>query len=211
MRGKFITLEGIDGAGKSTHGQWLARRLRERGLRVTMTREPGGTAVGERLRELMLRGDAPLHPETEALLMFAARREHLDKVIVPALESGVWVLCDRFTDATYAYQAGGCGVAWERIAALEVWTQQGLQPDMTLLFDVAPEIGRARAVPGVGRDRFEREGAAFYERVREAYLRRAREAPARVRVVDAGRSLTEVQKELEKIISTICSDTDIRA
>ena len=205
MRGRFITLEGIDGAGKSTHLEWLAGFLRERGIRVTVTREPGGTALGESLRELLLHGKATLHPETETLLVFAARREHIDKVIEPALASGAWVLCDRFTDATYAYQSGGSGVSWSKIAQLEQWAQDGLQPDQTLLFDVAPDVGLARAARGKSPDRFERERAGFYERARQAYLARAQQAPLRVHVIDANRPLAFIHKELEEILSSICS------
>lgn len=205
MRGRFITLEGIDGAGKSTHLEWLARYLRDRGIRVTLTREPGGTALGERVRELVLHSSAELNPETETLLMFAARREHIDKVIEPALSSGSWVLSDRFTDATFAYQAAGSGVSWAKVEQLERWVQGTLEPDLTLLFDVAPEVGLARAAHGKRPDRFESERLAFYERVREAYLKRARAATGRVRVLDAGRPLTEIQKELEEVFSTICS------
>lgn len=206
MRGRFITLEGIDGAGKSTHLEWLARFLGARGIRVMVTREPGGTALGESLRELLLHGKATLHPETETLLVFAARREHIDKVIEPALASGAWVLCDRFSDATYAYQSGGSGVSWSKVAQLEHWTQGGLQPDVTVLFDVAPDVGLARATRGRSPDRFERERAGFYERARQAYLERAREAPQRVHVVDAGRPLVEIHKALEVIFTTICSE-----
>lgn len=204
MRGRFITLEGIDGAGKSTHLEWLARFLGERGIRATVTREPGGTAFGERLRELVLHGEAKLHPETETLLMFAARREHIDKVIEPALASGAWVICDRFTDATYAYQSGGSGVSWTKIAQLEQWTQEGLQPDTTVLFDIAPDAGLARATRGKRPDRFESERTAFYERARQAYLVRAREAPHRVHIVDASRPISDIHKTLESIFTTIC-------
>lgn len=205
MRGKFITLEGIDGAGKSTHLEWLARFLANRGIRVKVTREPGGTALGEKLRQLMLHGETRLHPETETLLMFAARREHLEQVILPALASGTWVACDRFTDATYAYQSGGSGIPWDKVAALEQWVQQGLQPDITVIFDVAPGVGRARAAKGKSADRFEREPGGFYERVRQAYLRRAREAPQRVHVIDAHAPITDVHKILEDIFTRFCS------
>ena len=208
MRGRFITLEGIDGAGKSTHLEWLAGFLEGRGIRVTRTREPGGTAAGERLRELMLHSGAALHPETETLLMFAARREHIDKVIEPALARGVWVICDRFTDATFAYQAAGSGVSWAKVEQLERWVQDGLEPHVTVLFDVAPDIGLARATRGKRPDRFETEQVAFYERAREAYLRRARGAPHRIHVVDASRALSEIHKELEAIFSKLCSDED---
>lgn len=204
MRGKFITLEGIDGAGKSTHLAWVAEKLRSRGLDVTVTREPGGTTVGEKLRELLLNRAQRMHPETEAMLMFAARREHLDKVILPALARGTWVLCDRFSDATFAYQGGGSGVAWDKLQALERWVQDGLQPDLTLYFDVPPEVGLRRVSRIRQPDRFEQERDEFYRKVREAYLRRAQEFPERVRVVDGTHSVSDIQKELENIIASHC-------
>ena len=204
MRGKFITLEGIDGAGKSTHLRRTARFLRRRGIKVKVTREPGGTAVGEALRRLVLGSKRGLNPETEALLMFAARREHLHKVIVPALAAGRWVLCDRFTDATYAYQSAGSGVSWRKIALLERWTQAGLQPDLTILFDVSPKIGRGRASRRKNPDRFEREKGEYYRRVRNAYLRRARENPRRIKVIDSNRSLAEVDRQLQKRLLSFC-------
>lgn len=200
-RGKFITLEGVDGAGKTTHLGWLRGYLAGRGLPLTVTREPGGTPLGEALRQLLLDSPEPRTPDTEALLMFAARREHIATVIEPALVAGRWVLCDRFTDATYAYQAGGSGLAWERIAALERWVQGELQPDLTLYFDLSPEVGRARTSRVREPDRFEREQLAFFERVRAAYLRRAEEHPKRIRIIDAARSIAEIQNELENIIS----------
>jgi dTMP kinase len=205
VRGKFITLEGIDGAGKSTHLPWLAQLLAARGIPVHATREPGGTRLGERLRELLLEGGGRLAPETETLLMFAARREHLETVILPALAAGTWVLCDRFTDASYAYQSGGSGVAWEKIATLERWAHPGLQPDLTLLFDVDPETGRQRARQGKTADRFEREDRAYFERVRAAYLRRAAECPDRLRVIDAGGSLDAVRAALENLVNALCA------
>jgi dTMP kinase len=201
MRGRFITLEGIDGAGKSTHMRWIARFLQRRGVRVKMTREPGGTAVGEKLRRMVLGKGQRLHPETETLLMFAARREHLDKLILPTLEKGTWVLCDRFTDATFAYQSGGSGVPWDKVGTLEAWVHQGLQPDLTILFDLSPELGRQRAGRKRMPDRFEREREAYYQRVREAYRRRARADAPRVQVLDAGGSRIEVRKELEDILT----------
>ena len=203
MAGKFITLEGIDGAGKTTHLAWLGDFLRRRGLAVTTTREPGGTALGERLRELLLERDGRLHPETETLLMFAARREHLAKVILPALASGAWVLCDRFTDATFAYQGGGSGVEWARIEALERWVQGERQPDLTVYFDVPPEVGRSRSSRIKAPDRYEREETAFFERVRAAYLRRATAAPGRFQVVDGCGSVTEIAARLEKILGAL--------
>lgn len=205
MRGKFVTLEGIDGAGKSTHLEWLAGFVEARGFQVRVSREPGGTALGERLRELLLDREQRLAPETETLLMFAARREHVETVIRPALDSGAWVLCDRFTDASYAYQAGGSGVAWEKIAALEEWTHPGLEPDLTVLFDIDPGIGRQRARQGRAADRFEREEHAYFERVREAYLRRARSCPGRVRVIDAAGSVSAVREALEAVVSPLCA------
>jgi len=204
MRGKFITLEGLDGAGKSTHLRWIARFLRRRGIKVRLTREPGGTAAGEKLRRLVLGGGSRLHPETETLLMFAARREHLDKVIAPALGAGSWVLCDRFTDATFAYQSGGSGVAWNKVAVLERWVQTGLQPDLTILFDVSPAVGRQRAGWVKKPDRFEREKDAYYRRVRTAYLRRARECRGRMHVINADVGLTEVRKKLQLLLLSIC-------
>ncbi|MBI3044392.1 MAG: dTMP kinase [Betaproteobacteria bacterium] len=204
MRGKFITLEGLDGAGKSTHLRWIARFLRRRGIKVRLTREPGGTATGEKLRRLVLGGRSRLHAETETLLMFAARREHLDKVIAPALGAGSWVLCDRFTDATFAYQSGGSGVAWNKVAVLERWVQTGLQPDLTILFDVSPAVGRQRAGRVKKPDRFEREKDAYYRRVRRAYLRRARECRGRMQVINADVGLTEVRKKLQLLLLSIC-------
>jgi len=202
-RGRFITLEGMDGAGKTTHLQWLQNRFAARGVPLTVTREPGGTPLGEALRALLLDSHQLRHPETEALLMFAARHEHIVQVIEPALAAGHWVLCDRFTDATYAYQAGGSGMAWERVAELEAWVQGGLQPDLTLYFDLDPETGRARARGARAPDRFEREQHDFYVRVRAAYLRRAAENPQRIRKIDASRGIVVIQSELEDIISTI--------
>jgi len=199
-RGRFITLEGMDGAGKTTHLEWLRGLLEKRGVPLTVTREPGGTPLGETLRKLLLDSHDPRHADTEALLMFAARHEHITQVITPALAAGRWVLCDRFTDATYAYQAGGSGMAWERVAELERWVQGDLQPDLTLYFDLDPAVGRARTRQVRAPDRFEREQQAFYERVRAAYLRRAAEHPQRIRVVGAARSIGEIQAELESII-----------
>jgi dTMP kinase len=203
MRGKFITLEGVDGAGKSTHLAWIAERLRARGLEVVVTREPGGTPLGERLRELLL--EQPMHIETETMLMFAARREHLARVIAPALEVGRWVLSDRFTDATYAYQGGGRGLSLERIAALERWVHGDLQPDLTLYFDLSVEIARQRlAASQAAPDRFEREASGFFERVRAAYLERAAAHPGRIRVIDAAQPLENVKKSLNNILLSFC-------
>ncbi|HSD61114.1 MAG TPA: dTMP kinase [Burkholderiales bacterium] len=203
-RGKFITLEGLDGAGKSTQLGWLESYLVARGLRVLMTREPGGTALGEKIRALLLDHTQVMHPDTEVMLMFAARREHLDKVILPALAAGTWVVSDRFTDASFAYQGGGRGVDWKRLETLENWVQQGLQPDLTLLLDVPAEVGKQRLSAIREPDRFEREQIDFFARVRAGYLRRAREAPQRIRIIDSSQDVSRVQDELEKIISSIC-------
>lgn len=199
MNGKFITLEGIDGAGKSTHLAWLADFLRARGREVVVTREPGGTPLGEKLRALLLA--EPMHPDTETLLLFAARAEHLASVIRPALARGAWVLCDRFTDATFAYQSGGRGVAEDRITLLESWVQKGLQPDLTLLFDVPLGVSRARLLEtGSVPDRFEREKEDFFARVRATYLERAKRSDGRMHVIDSHRSLAEIWEQLEGIV-----------
>jgi len=200
-RGKFITLEGIDGAGKSTHVGGIADFLRTRGKDIVVTREPGGTPLGEKLRALLL--SHPMNVDTEALLMFAARREHIAQVIAPALAAGRWVVSERFTDATYAYQGAGRGLPGDRIAALERWVHSGLQPDLTLVFDAPVEVALARLAKDRC-DRFELESQVFFERVRTAYLERAAAEPLRVRVVQSGRSLPEVKKDVEDIVSTIC-------
>jgi len=185
-RGRLITVEGIEGAGKSTHLPYLRGAIEARGQEVVLTREPGGTEVGEAVRGVLLGlREEPMAADAEVLLMFAARAQHLARVIVPALEGGAWVLCDRFTDATYAYQGGGRGVPEARIQALEQWVQADLRPDLTLLLDVPVSVGLARArMRGEG-DRFEQEQGAFFERVRLAYLERARREPERFRVVSA--------------------------
>ena len=200
-RGKFITLEGIDGAGKSTHVGSIADFLRGRGKDVVITREPGGTSLGEKLRELVL--SQPMDVETETLLMFAARSEHIAQVIVPALSAGRWVISDRFTDATYAYQGAGREMPAERIAALERWVHGGLQPDLTLVFDAPVEVALSRLTKA-RTDRFEREDRGFFERVRAAYLERVGSDPRRMRVIHGGRPPAEVKKDVEDIVSTIC-------
>lgn len=203
MKGKFITFEGIDGAGKSSHVEWLAEVLRQRGHVVHVTREPGGTPLGEKLRELLL--SEPMHLETETLLMFAARREHLARLIEPALARGEWVVCDRFSDATYAYQGGGRGLDRAKFLALEHWVHDHLQPDMTLLFDLPLDVARERIVlANRVLDKFEQERADFHERVRQAYLERAHVSPGRFRVVDANRPMHDIRKKLEQIVSSIC-------
>ena len=201
MSGKFITLEGMDGAGKSTHIPNIINILQARGCEVVSTREPGGTALGERLRELLLH--EPMHAETETLLMFAARREHIAAVIRPALARGAYVLSDRFTDATYAYQCGAKGVLATKIQILEQWVQSELQPDITLLFDVPVEVSMQRLAATRVPYKFEREDADFFSRIRQAYLQRAQENPTRFRVIDASVALTEVVANIEAILATI--------
>lgn len=199
--GKFITLEGMDGAGKSTHIPTIVELLTNRGLEVVSTREPGGTQLGERLRELLLH--EAMHPETETMLMFAARREHIAQVILPALTRGAYVLSDRFTDATYAYQCGAKGVSVNKVKQLESWVQDTLQPDLTLLFDVPVSVSLARLATARTPDKFEREGADFFEKLRQSYLNRAQETPSRFRVIDANQPLDKVKFLVEEIISTI--------
>jgi dTMP kinase len=201
-RGRFITLEGVDGAGKSTHVAWIAERLRARGHAVLVTREPGGTPLAERLRELVL--TEPMDPIAETMLLFAARADHVQRVIDPALRTGTWVLCDRFTDATFAYQGGGKGVAAELIAHLAQVSHDGLLPDRTLVFDCPYEVSRERlSRTGRAPDRFERENREFFERVRQEYLGLARSDPERIRVVDASRPVDDIKKIIEEELSIL--------
>ncbi|MER2512066.1 MAG: dTMP kinase [Nitrosomonas ureae] len=202
-QGKFITLEGIDGAGKSTQLAWMAELLQRAGKRVVVTREPGGTALGEQLRALLLDRSMAMHAETEALLMFAARREHLDKVILPALAQDQWVLSDRFTDASFAYQSGGRGLDSAKLVILEQWVQNGLQPDLTLYFDVPADVGQQRVSRGGVVDRFEQEQADFFLRVRAAYLDRAQRFSDRIKIIDSNRSLPEVKAAVEQILQSL--------
>ena len=196
MRAKFITLEGIDGAGKSSHLDFLVQQVRARGEEVVLTREPGGTPAGESIREVALH--APMNGKAEALLMFAARADHVATVIEPALAAGRWVVCDRFSDATYAYQCGGRGVAREFVVGLERLVHPGLQPDATFLFDLDPAVAyeRQRAQQRTA-DKFERERADFFGRVREAYLERAREHSRRFHMIDASGTPQQVRDRLE--------------
>ena len=204
MTGLFITLEGPEGAGKSTNREYLAERLRERGIDVLLTREPGGTPLAERIRELLLDpSDEPMAVDTELLLVFAARAQHLQQVIRPALARGCVVLCDRFTDATYAYQGGGRGLSIERIAQLEQFVQGELRPDLTLIFDLPVEVGLARAAARGRLDRFEQEGRVFFEAVRQAYLQRAAQSPQRYRVLDAGQTLVQVQADIDALLPSL--------
>jgi len=198
-RGRFITLEGVDGAGKSTHLQWIAERLRQGGREVVVTREPGGTPLAEKLRALVLA--EPMEPLAETLLMFAARADHVGKVILPALERGAWVVCDRFTDATLAYQGAGKGVPAGRIGQLAQAVHPGLIPDQTLVFDCPYEVSRSRlSNSGRDLDRFEAEERAFFDRVRAAYRELAKAEPGRVRIIDGSRTSQEVKTEVEKYL-----------
>lgn len=202
MRGKFITLEGIDGVGKSSHLVFIAESIRSQGHEVITTREPGGTALGETLRDIVL--NQSMHPDTEALLVFASRREHLAQVIAPALARGAWVISDRFTDSTFAYQCGGRGLPAERARILEQWVHADLQPDMTFLFDAPLDIARERLTRSTSSpDKFEREQQAFFSRVREAYLARARTFPARIKIIDTARELVAIERDLAKHLSII--------
>jgi dTMP kinase len=201
MAGLFITLEGMDGAGKSTHIPTILALLAKSGREVVSTREPGGTPLGEELRELLLHKD--MHVKTETLLMFAARAEHLQQVILPALARNAIVLSDRFTDASYAYQCGARGLPLDKMQALETWVQGSLQPDMTLLFDVPVEVSLQRLAGARTPDKFESQGAEFFAKLRAQYLARAAQYPQRFRVIDAHRSLEEVKKSVEEIIASL--------
>lgn len=196
---KFITFEGVDGAGKSTHLAWFAATLRQHGVDVVVTREPGGTPLGEQLREMLL--NQPMSIGTEAMLMFAARVEHVEQIIKPALLAGKWVISDRFSDASFAYQGGGRGMDWDKLRQLEQWVD--LKPDLTLFFDVPVEVARARLSNNVSLDRFEQEEGEFFERVRAGYHRRVAENPPRYAVIDAAQSIALVQQQLQSIVANL--------
>ncbi|WP_314387083.1 dTMP kinase [Pseudomonas brenneri] len=201
MTGLFITLEGPEGAGKSTNREYLAERLRAEGIEVLLTREPGGTPLAEKIREVLLAtGDEVMDPDTELLLVFAARAQHLAQVILPALARGAVVICDRFTDSTYAYQGAGRGLSLERIATLETFVQGDLRPHLTLVFDLPVDVGLARASARGRLDRFELEGRAFFEAVRAAYLQRAAAAPSRYCLLDAAQPLKQVQQAIDALV-----------
>ena len=207
-RGKFLTLEGVDGAGKSTHVQWLVDALKQNGKEVLSTREPGGTVIGEKLRELLLH--EPMHLECETLLMFAARAEHLRTVIEPALAQGIWVVCDRFTDATFAYQGGGRELGYERIAVLEQWLHPDLQPDRTWLFDVPLAVARERLNRTREQDRFEKMADAFFQRTRDIYLSRAQQFPERILCVDATQTIEQIRNSLGLDVAQLLATANIR-
>lgn len=204
-RGRLITVEGIDGSGKTTHIDHIHTYLEQQNISVIRTREPGGTEMGEALRDILIRRvDLAMHAETELLLMFSARMEHLQKRIRPAMESGTWVVIDRFIDATYAYQGGGRGVSMDRIRLLENWVLNGLEPDLTILLDLPVEISLARTkAREQARDRFELQDREFKHTVREAYLERARQNPDRIRIVDASAEIDKVKQEIWKTLDML--------
>lgn len=208
MTGKFITLEGTEGAGKSTNLNFIKTWLTEQGVEVMTTREPGGTDIGEAVRDLLLnQAYTEMHADTELLLMFASRAQHLQEKILPALAAGKWVISDRFTDASYAYQGGARGMGFERIADIERWVQQGVQPDTTFLFDLPIEIGMARvASRGNETDRFEQEKHDFFKKVRDAYLMRANQTPARYEILDASQSLEAVQAAIVNRLKSLIDE-----
>lgn len=204
MQGKFITIEGIEGVGKTTSIAALATYLEQQGLHVVCTREPGGTSVGEAIRELLLRRDLPaMQADTELMLMFAARVEHVQSVIRPALQAGHWVVCDRFTDATYAYQGAGRDISNHRIAILEDWVQAGLRPNLTLLLDCETELALTRAKSRNAGDRIEQETAGFFNNVRGEYLRRAAQDPARIHIIDASQAPAEVHAHIRNVVDKL--------
>jgi len=198
---KFITFEGVDGAGKSTHLAWFAEALRQRGVEVLVTREPGGTPLGEQLREMLLNQSMSIG--TEALLMFAARLEHIEQVIKPALRAGKWVISDRFTDASFAYQGGGRKMDWDKLSQLEQWVHPDFQPNLTLFFDVPIEVARQRLANNTSLDRFEQEQGDFFERVRAGYHKRVEQFPQRFAVIDAARPMDAVQQQLALIVAAL--------
>ena len=207
-RGVFITLEGGEGAGKSTNASWLADYLRSCGKTVLVTREPGGTEVAEAIRAVLLSPDLPgMNADTELLLMFAARNEHLHTKILPALAQGTWVICDRFTDATYAYQGYGRGISLSRIAELERWVQGEVRPDYVILFDLDVSTGMARAQARGRADRFEQEHVAFFERIRAGYQERAKLLPQRYPIINAGETLVQVRQQLQQVAERIVAES----
>ena len=201
MQGKFITFEGIDGAGKSTHIGFVTDYLASRGKQIVSSREPGGTPLGEKLRDLLLH--EKMHLETEALLKFASRREHIAQVIAPNLAAGTWVLSDRFTDASFAYQSGGRGLPRAKMEALEAWVHPELQPDLTLLFDVPLEVARQRLDATRTLDKFEREQGEFFARCRAEYLRRAAQFPQRFAVIDSTRSIEATRQTIREALERL--------
>ena len=208
MQGHFITLEGIEGAGKSTAVQILANYLRDNNIDFILTREPGGTEIAEKIRKVLLAHyTEPMHPDTEMLLYFSGRAQHLNQIIIPALQRGQWVICDRFTDATYAYQGGGRGLSQEKIAILENWVQGSLRPNCTLLFDVAANIGLDRVKKNRTLDRLEIEKEVFFKKARNCYLERACKEPNRFYIIDANKTSEEVAKQVQEVLKSYLEKT----
>lgn len=203
MQGKFITIDGVEGAGKSTQIDFICQYLKDKGINVVLTREPGGTKIGEKIRALLLSTHSNMHANTELLLMFAARNEHIQHKIIPALDKGDWVLSDRFTDASYAYQGGGRGLDIGRIAQLENWVLQDFTPAMTLLLDVPVEIGMQRVESRGKKDRIEQENLDFFNRVREAYIARSKQYPQRIKLIDASQSADNTSSQIQAILSDL--------
>ena len=204
QRGKFITIDGVEGAGKSTQIAFICDYLKDKGISVILTREPGGTDLGEKIRELLLSNTTgSMHDDTELMLMFAARNEHIQNKIVPALERGEWVLSDRFTDSSYAYQGGGRGLDMARIKALETWVMQDFAPDMTLLLDVPVELGMSRVESRGQKDRIENEQLDFFERVRQAYIARSQEFPQRIKLIDSSKDIEYTSAQIKAILDTL--------
>lgn len=203
-KGKFITIDGVEGAGKSTQIAFICDYLKSRQIDVVLTREPGGTAVGEKIRELLLSNTTgKMHADTELMLMFAARNEHIQNKILPALENGSWVLSDRFTDASYAYQGGGRGLSIERIAQLEAWTVQDFTPDMTLLLDLSVELGMSRVEHRGEKDRIESEAIDFFNRVRQTYIDRSKQYPDRIKLIDSSKTPDYTKAQIQAILETL--------
>jgi len=203
-RGKFITIDGVEGAGKSTQIEFICEYLKAKGVNVILTREPGGTDVGEKIRTLLLSNSTgKMHADTELMLMFAARNEHIQNKIMPALGQGDWVLSDRFTDSSYAYQGGGRGLDMERITQLESWVVQDYAPDMTLLLDVPVEVGMSRVEARGKKDRIEMEKMDFFDRVRQAYIARSEEFPDRIKLIDSSQTIEHTTKQIGEILDTL--------
>ncbi len=204
MQGKFITIDGVEGAGKSTQIEFICQYLADKGINIMLTREPGGTEVGEKIRKLLLsNATGKMHDETELMLMFAARNEHIQNKIMPALARGDWVLSDRFTDASYAYQGGGRGLDTIRIAQLEAWVLQDFVPNMTLLLDVPVEVGMKRVESRGKKDRIEQESLDFFNRVRTAYITRSKTYPERIKLIDASQSVENTSSQIQKVLSML--------
>ncbi len=203
-RGKFITIDGVEGAGKSTQIEFICEYLKAKGVNVILTREPGGTDIGEKIRTLLLSNSTgKMHADTELMLMFAARNEHIQNKIMPALKHGDWVLSDRFTDASYAYQGGGRGLDVSRIAQLEQWVSQDFTPDMTLLLDVPVEIGMSRVESRGKKDRIELEGADFFNRVRQGYIDRSEQFPERIKLIDSSQTVEHTKQQVKVILDSL--------